>query len=195
MASDDVDPAAAPAPPRTRPGARGEQASRSDYLGCGLWALGFLVLVCVSFAVGVVLRPEDDPTVDLERVGPAGTDYVLQGSIDESLEPCVTLLEDGEEVTGQCGTALGTEERDEPGRYAFTSAELSDGSTLAFAPVPRAAETVVVTLADGSTVEGQVKADDELDEQIYWFAIVADQPVADGTTATLLDVNGNPVEG
>ncbi len=191
MAADD-----APEPEKARPlGPRpgGERASRSDYLGCGVWVLGFVVLVCVSFAVGVVLRPDADPKVDLARVGPADGDYRLVASIDEANDPCVTLFDGDDEVTGQCGIALGTAEVDDTGRYAFTSAELSDGTTVAFGPVPRAAETVVVELADGSTERAQVHADDGLDEDVFWFSLESDEAIAEGSTATLLDLNGNPV--
>jgi hypothetical protein len=179
--------AAARATPRP-----GGSASRSDYMGCGLWALGFVVLVCISFAVGIVLRPEDDPTADLTRVGPADGDYELVGSIDEVDDPCVTLYDGDEEVTGQCGVVLESD-TDEEGRYGFTSAELSDGSTVAFGPVPRDAASVVIELSDGSRPEVPVKVSDELDQDIQWFALETDLTIAEGSEATLLDINGNPV--
>lgn len=170
----------------------GDSASRSDYLGCGVWVLGFVVLVCISFAVGIVLRPEDDPTTDLGRVGPADGDYQLVGSVDEVDDPCVTLFDGDEEVTGQCGVVLESD-AEQSGRYGFTSAELSDGTTVAFGPVPRDAASVVVELSDGSRPETPVKVNDDLDQDVYWFALETDLTIAEGTEAVLLDINGNPV--
>lgn len=184
----------AAAAPRRPPSGRsgGGQASRSDYLGCGLWALGFLVLVVVSFSVGVALRPDDDPeTVTLTSGGSGDSAYVLRAHRDEVDDPCVTLHVGGEEVTGQCGSTVDAspDTEDEAGRYVITSSELPDGTTIAFAPVPREAEVVRLTLADGSRPTVEVRTSETTG--IAWFAYEADSPVAG--PAEVLDGDGDPV--
>lgn len=180
-------------PPRRPPSRRsGGQASRSDYLGCGLWALGFLVLVVVSFSIGVALRPDDDPeTVTLTSGGSGDSAYELQAHRDEVDDPCVTLLVDGEEVTGQCGSTVDASPgaEGEADRYVITSSELPDGTTIAFAPVPREAEVVRLTLVDGSRPTVEVRTSEATG--IAWFAYEADSAVAG--PAEVLDGDGDPV--
>jgi hypothetical protein len=165
--------------------------SRRDYAGCGLWALGFLVLVVVSFSVGVILRPDrGTPQVTLTSGGAGASAYVLVGTVDEADDPCVQLFpaeggrDEGDELTGQCGL-VGAEEGEAP-RYRVTSAELADGTTVAFGPVARRAETVRLPLADGSTATARVRQAEGVD--LRWFVLELDQPV-DGP-AEVLDAAG-----
>lgn len=183
----------APAPaPRRRPARRsGGQASRSDYLGCGLWALGFLVLVVVSFGVGVALRPDGDPeAVTLTSGGSGDSAWELQAHRDEVDDPCVTLLVDGEEVTGQCGSTVDASGSVEGAdRYVITSSELPDGTTVAFAPVAREAEQVRLSLVDGSQPTVEVRTSETTG--IAWFVYEGDQAVAG--PAEVLGGDGDPV--
>lgn len=189
-----ADPPATPRPaprssPGTGPGRRTQQASRSDYRGCALWAGGFLLLVIISFAVGVVLRPDSDSTDGSEAIALAedvdgDASYEIVGRTDEVGEPCVTLRQDGDEVTGQCGyTSLDPEGRT---RFVVTSSELDDGATVAFGPVPALAEQVRLTLADGSTEVVDIRRSPTLG--FSWFMTVTDQGI-DGS-AELLDAAG-----
>jgi hypothetical protein len=168
-------------------------ADRSDYIGCGLWALGFLVLVIVSFVVGSFLRPDDDEgggnvdEVTLAEGGRGDSAYELKGGVDETGDPCVSLQIDGEEVTGQCGFAVGT--GDEADRYVVTSTLLDDGTTVVFAPLPRAAESVRLDMADGSTPE--VDARESTTAGVVWFVYESDSEVAG--PATVLDADGEPL--
>jgi hypothetical protein len=172
------------------------RASRSDYRGCGLWALGFVALVIVSFSVGVVLRPSppeqnaeigpDDVT--LADVGPRSVGYRLIGGRDEADDPCVYLFKLREEVTGQCGVVLNEEGADE-GRYGITSSELEDGTTVVFGPVPEGARTVVLELADGSEPEVEVQSNEDAD--VDFFLYLSEEEVVGA--ATFLGSDGDPV--
>lgn len=191
----DADASAGPNPPTRRASTptRSGKATRRDYTGCGLWALGFLVLVLISFAVGVVLRPDTNPNqgpdaVSLARSVGGDSSYRLVGRTDETEDPCVTLLRGDEEVTGQCGVALSTE-TGQVDRYAVTSSELKDGTTVVFGPVPRQAETVRLDLSDGSQPEVAVRRSDAAG--LSWFTYETDQTVAG--PAEMLDGNGSPV--
>ena len=189
----DEAPTPRPAPrsaPGAGPGRRTQQASRSDYRGCALWAGGFLVLVIVSFAVGVILRPDSDATdgseaITLSEDVDGDASYEIVGRTDEVGEPCVTLRRDGDEVTGQCGyTSVDAEGRT---RFVVTSSELDDGATVAFGPVPALAEQVRLTLADGSTEVVDIRRSPTLG--FSWFMAVTDQDI-DGS-AELLDSVGD----
>ena len=187
-------PAAPPPRPRggpTGPGRRAPQASRSDYRGCALWAGGFLLLVIVSFAVGVVLRPDSDTTDASEAVTLAGSvagddAYELVGRTDEIGDPCVTLRRDGDEVTGQCGFPPSP---DDASRYTVTSSLLDDGTTVVFAPVPPQAEQVRLPLSDGSEPVVDVRRSPSAG--ITWFTYETDLTI-DGP-AEVLDGNGAPL--
>lgn len=173
------------------------KADRSDYLGCGIWAGGFLVLVIVSFAVGVILRPSppeqegaigpDD--IALADVGPRSQGYRLVGGLDEVDDPCVILFKQDEEVTGQCGVNRGEADRGVLGEYAFTSSVLEDGTTAVFGPVPEGTATVVLELADGSGPEVEVERND--DAEVSFFLYVTDQEVVG--PATFLGSDGDPI--
>ncbi|MGI8939702.1 MAG: hypothetical protein ACR2JF_16105 [Iamia sp.] len=186
------DPRPAPAArPTMGPGRRAPQANRGDYTGCALWAGGFLVLVIISFTVGVILRPDSDTTDGSEAVtlasSVAGDDaYEIVGRSDEIGDPCVTLRRDGEEVTGQCGSAL---DIDEPTRYKVTSTVLEDGTTLVFGPVPGQTEQVRLRLEDGSEPVVDVRRSQTAG--FPWFALETDQDI-DGP-AEMLDGNGDPL--
>lgn len=171
------------------PGRRSPQASRGDYTGCAIWAGGFLVLVIISFTVGVILRPDSESTDGSEAVtlasSVAGDDaYEIVGRSDEIGDPCVTLRRDGEEVTGQCGSAL---DIDEPTRYVVTSTVLDDGTTLVFGPAPGQAEQVRLRLEDGSEPVVDVRRSQSAG--FPWFALETDQDI-DGP-AEMLDGNGD----
>lgn len=182
----------APAPAGAGPGRRAPQASRSDYTGCALWAGGFLVLVIISFAVGVILRPDSDSTDGSEAVTLAGEvadddAYEVVGRTDEVGDPCVTLRRDGDEVAGQCGFAV---DDDETARYTVTSATLEDGTTFVFGPVPDQGVQVRLSLADGSEPVVDVRRSETAG--LTWFAYESDQEV-DGP-AQVLDGNGEPIQ-
>jgi len=170
-----------------------QTASRSDYIGCGLWALGFVVLVVVSFIVGSFLRPDDEEgggdvdEITLSEGGRGDSAYALKGGVDETGDPCVSLQIDGEEVTGQCGFAVGT--GDEADRYTVTSTVLEDGTTVVFAPLPRAAESVRLDMADGSTPE--VEARESETAGVVWFVYESESEVAG--PAEVLDADGEPL--
>ncbi len=171
------------------------KASRSDYRGCGLWVLGFFVLVIVSFAIGVLLRPSppeqegaigpDD--IALADVGPRREGYRLVGGLDEVDDPCVILFKLDEEVTGQCGVTLS--EEGEGSRYGITSSVLDDGTTAVFGPVPEGTATVVLELADGSEPGVDVERND--DAEVSFFLYLTDQEVAGA--ATFLGTDGEPI--
>jgi hypothetical protein len=173
------------------------RASRSDYTGCGLWALGFLVLVIVSFAVGIILRPSppdqegsigpDDIT--LTDVGPRSGGYRLVGGLDEADDPCVILFRQNEEITGQCGVAQGEAERADEGRYTITSSELEDGTTAVFGPVPEGTATVVLELGDGTEPEVDVERND--DAEVSFFLFLTEEEVVGA--ATFLGSDGEPI--
>lgn len=173
------------------------KADRSDYMGCGLWVGGFLVLVVISFAVGVILRPDSpEPNgtigpddITLADVGPREGGYRLVGGRDEADDPCVILFRLREEVTGQCGVNQGEADRDEQGRYTITSAELEDGTTAVFGPVPDGTATVVIPLGDGSEPEVAVERNDDAD--VSFFLHLTDQEVTG--SATFLGSDGEPI--
>lgn len=182
-------------PPRDRPGAaRGGQASRSDYVGCGVWALGFLVLAVISFTVGIILRP-DPPGLDKVTFTSGGggeSAYRIEGYRNEDDEPCLMIYVDDQETTGQCGTAIDTTPglaSEEAGRYLITSSRLPDGTTVAFAPVPADTATVVVPLSDGT--EDEVEARTSETTGMQWFVLETDLEVTG--PARMLDANGQPV--
>lgn len=174
-----------------------QKATRSDYVGCGVWVLGFLVLVTISFAVGIVLRPDppeqhaaigpDDIT--LTDVGPREGGYRLVGGRDETGDPCVILFRLRQEVTGQCGVSRGEADRGEEGRYTITSATLDDGTTAVFGPVPDGTATVVLSLGDGSEPEVDVQRDDDAD--VSFFLHLTEEEVTG--SATFLGTDGEPV--
>lgn len=172
------------------------KADRRDYMGCGLWVGGFVVLVVVSFAVGVILRPspaDQDPSIGpdditLADVGPRQAGYRLVGGRDEADDPCVYLFHGREEVTGQCGVVLNEAGADE-GRYGITSSELDDGTTVVFGPVPEGARTVVLDLADGSEPEVEVQSNDDAD--VDFFLYLTDEEVVGA--ATFLGSDGDPI--
>jgi len=215
----EIDPAAEPslAPPadppsgspagRRRPGGAAP-VTRGDYLGCGLWALGFLVLVVVSFGVGAVLRPDGDANeapgaVTLAERGQGENAYRLVGRTDETDAPCVTLLPAGSEESAdaagaegagtegvaQCGLTTRGPDGDEPERYTVSSAELPDGTTVAFGPLPRQADAVRLHLSDGSTPT--IEARRSASAGFSWFVHETDQEI-DGPPE-MLDANGDPV--
>lgn len=165
-------------------------------MGCGLWAGGFLVLVIVSFAVGVILRPDapeqegaigpDDIT--LADVGPREGAYRLVGGRDEVDDPCVILFKGREEVTGQCGVSLSEEGTDEA-RYGITSSELDDGTTAVFGPVPDGTATVVLELGDGTEPEVDVERNDDAD--VSFFLHLTEEDVTGA--ATFLGSDGEPI--
>lgn len=178
------------AAPGAGPGRRTQQASRSDYRGCALWAAGFLVLVIVSFAVGVILRPDSDSTdgsdaVTLSEEVAGDGSYDIVGRIDEFDDVCVTLRRDGEEVTGQCGYTI--QDADGDTSFVVTSSTLDDGATVAFGPVPGLAEQVRLTLADGSTEVVDIRRSETLG--FSWFMAVVDQDIEG--SAELLDAVGD----
>jgi hypothetical protein len=173
------------------------KADRSDYMGCGLWAGGFLVLVIVSFAVGVILRPDtpepngtigpDDIT--LADVGPRADGYRLVGGRDEADDPCVILFRLREEITGQCGVNRGEADRDVEGQYTITSSELEDGTTAVFGPVPDGTATVVLQLGDGSAPDVDVERNDDADVSFFLFRTEEEVTGA----ATFLGSDGEPI--
>lgn len=173
------------------------KADRSDYMGCGLWAGGFLVLVIVSFAVGVILRPDtpepngtigpDDIT--LADVGPRADGYRLVGGRDEADDPCVILFRLREEITGQCGVNRGEADRDVEGQYTITSSELEDGTTAVFGPVPDGTATVVLQLGDGSAPDVDVERNDDADVSFFLFQTEEEVTGA----ATFLGSDGEPI--
>lgn len=170
------------------------RASRQDYLGCGLWALGFLVLVVVSFTVGILLRPDtnDGPGRDgvtLADVGPSAAGYELRGGRDEVDDPCVTLFRDDDEVTGQCGVVLQSDEDPDDGHYGVTSTVLDDGTTLVFGPVPPGTATVVLDLDDGTSPRIDVRTSEQ--GGFDWFVHETDAEVTG--PATMLEADGDPV--
>lgn len=165
-------------------------------MGCGLWVAGFGVLVIISFAVGVILRPSppeqegsigpDDIT--LADVGPREQGYRLVGGLDEVDDPCVILFKLKEEVTGQCGVTL-SEEGADRGRYGITSSVLEDGTTAVFGPVPRGTASVVLELGDGSAPEVDVQRND--DAEVSFFLYLTEEEVVG--SATFLGSDGEPV--
>jgi hypothetical protein len=173
------------------------KADRSDYMGCGIWAGGFLVLVIVSFAIGIILRPSppdqegsigpDDVT--LADVGPRSGGYRLVGGLDEVDDPCVILFRQREEITGQCGLNRGEADRDEEGQYTITSSELEDGTTAVFGPVPAGTRTVVLELGDGSEPEVDVETND--DAEVSFFLYLTEEEVVG--SATFLGSDGEPI--
>lgn len=177
------------------------KADRSDYVGCGLWAAGFLVLVIVSFAVGVMLRPDSEQSdigvqaddITLAHVGADGDGYRLVGDQDEVGDPCVVLFKGKAEVTGQCGYSFGTAERDEEGRYGVTSAELDDGTFVVFAPVPAGTATVTFTLSDGEQADVEVERNESAD--ITFFVYEADRDIEGAATFLATDGETIPAPG
>jgi len=173
------------------------KADRSDYLGCGLWAGGFLVLVVISFAAGVILRPDSEQSdigvqpddIALAEVGRDGDGYRLIGDQDEAGEPCVVLFQRRAEVTGQCGFSVGTATREEEGRYAVTSSELEDGTIVVFAPVPPGTAAVTFALTDGEEVEVAVQENESADISFFVHEAEAD---VEGS-ATFLGTDGEPI--
>lgn len=173
------------------------RASRRDYMGCGMWAGGFLLLVIVSFAIGVILRPDapepngaigpDDIT--LADVGPRADGYRLVGGRDEVDDPCVILFRLREEITGQCGVNRGEADRDVEGQYTITSSELEDGTTAVFGPVPDGTATVVLQLGDGSAPEVDVERNDDADVSFFLFQTEEEVTGA----ATFLGSDGDPI--
>ncbi len=176
--------------------------SGREYLGCGLWMAAFLVLVVLSFTIGLMLRSDGGPDQATLTTGGAGDSaWVLVGGDDEDGEPCVRLFrpgeedEEGAEITGQCGFTdafdggAGREE-EEQRPYLVTSAELADGTTVVFAPVPDGATSVRLHLADGSRPTVDVRRDDDAD--LSWFLYEAAAAV-DGP-AQLLDRAGEVIE-
>ncbi len=165
-------------------------------MGCGLWAGGFLVLVVISFTVGVILRPsppEQEGTIGpdditLADVGPREQGYRLVGGLDEVDDPCVILFRLREEVTGQCGVTL-SEEGATEGRYGITSSVLEDGTTAVFGPVPEGTATVVLELGDGSAPEVDVQRNDDAD--VSFFLYETDEEVVG--SATFLGSDGDPI--
>jgi len=176
-----------PAP--SRPGAGRAGASRRDYVGCGLWALGFLLLVVVSFSIGVALRPDSGGVdrVTLASGGSGDSGWQLEGYVDDDRDHCLTLYVDGDETTGQCGATV--DAGAEVGRYLITSAPLPDGTTVAFAPLPRQAATVVLDLTDGTTATAEVRISETTD--IRWFVHETDSEIAG--PARVLDDAGEPL--
>lgn len=173
-------------PTPTRAGAGRVGASRRDYLGCGALGLGFLLLVIVSFTVGVILRP-DAPGIDeftLTSGGSGDSGWRLVAYLDEDGDQCLRLDVDGTEATGQCGTAVDTTAGAEAGRYLITSSLLPDGTTIAFAPVPRQAATVVLPLDDGTEATAEVRVSETTD--IRWFVTETEQAI-DGPAQILDD--------
>lgn len=174
------------------------KADRSDYVGCGLWAAGFLVLVAISFAVGVILRPDSEQSdlgvqaddITLAEVGPDGAGYRLVGDHDEVDDPCVVLFQRKAEVTGQCGVTL-LEEGAAEGRFGVTSAELDDSTTVVFAPAPDGAASVTFPLSDGSEAEAEVETNESAD--ISFFVYETDQEITG--EATFLGTDGEPLTG
>lgn len=176
-----------------------QSASRSDYIGCGLWAAGFLVLVIVSFAVGVVLRPESDQSdtgvdadsIQLVEVGAEGDGYRLLGDRDEVGDPCVVLFQRRAEVTGQCGFNLGQADRDDDaeGRYSVTSSRLEDDTTVVFGPVPEGTRRVTFALSDGSEADVAVERNQSADVSFFVYESEAD---VEGS-ATFLGPDGEPI--
>lgn len=175
-----------------------QKATRSDYVGCGVWALGFVVLVAVSFAVGVILRPDppeqnaaigpDDIT--LTDVGPREGGYRLVGGRDEADDPCVILFRLRQQVTGQCGFVVTDDSNPDDGRYGITSSILEDGTTAVFGPVPEGTATVVLALGDGSRPEVEVQRNDDAD--VTFFLHLTEEEVT-GDVA-FLGSDGRPVE-
>lgn len=169
--------------------------SRREWTGCGLYVVAFLVVAVIGFLVGAALRPDGGADqVTLTSGGSGASAWVLVGSLDEADDPCVRLFRQGEEdteggeITGQCGL-VGAEEGDEGPRYRITSAELEDGSTVAFGPAPRQAERVRLRLADGSQPTVDVRQASGVD--VRWFVYESDQPI-DGP-AQMLDGAGDPL--
>lgn len=168
--------------------------SRGDYVGCGLWAAGFLVLVAISFTVGIILRPDRDVSsepgaVTLGVSGSGDARYRLIGRIDETNAPCVALVREGAEEVGQCGlTNRGATGEDEE-RFTVTSAELPDGTTVVFGPLPRQAESVRLELADDS--RPTIEARRSQSAGLSWFVHETDQQVTG--PPVMLDGNGEPV--
>jgi hypothetical protein len=178
------EPPASPAP--RRPGSQG--ASRGDYLGCGLWALGIFALVIVSFTVGLALRPggEDDGST-IHESGSGNSAYEIKARLDETRAPCLSLRRDGAEVTAQCGFSPQGEGSE--GRYEVTSTELPNGTTVVFAPLPPGTAKVRLSLADGTTEEVATRRTDA--DDITWF--VAETKSAVDGPAELLTSDGSPV--
>lgn len=188
------------------PGPGSDVVTRRDYFGCGLWAAGFAVLVVVSFTVGVILRPDRAPDANTDGVTLAASvagdsRYQLVGRIDDSDDPCVTLVRkvegapEPEQITAQCGltTPAGADDSADDSadeeRYVVTSSELPDGTTVVFGPVPRAAEAVRLTLSDGSRPEVEVRRSDAAG--LVWFAYETDQDVSG--PPVMVDGNGDEV--
>lgn len=173
------------------------KADRSDYIGCGVWVAGFLVLVVVSFAVGVILRPDSDQSdlgvqaddIALADVGEEGEGYRLLGDQDEADDPCVVLFQRRAEVTGQCGFTLLEEGGSAEGRYGVTSSVLDDGTTVVFAPVPPGTATVTFPLSGGDEAEVDVQVNESAG--ISFFVYETDQEVEG--EATFLGTDGEPI--
>jgi hypothetical protein len=173
------------------------KADRSDYMGCGLWVGGFVVLVIISFAVGVILRPDSEQSdlgvqpddIELADVGPDGEGYRLIGDQDEEDDDCVVLFQRQAEVTGQCGVTLTEEGGAEDGRYGVTSSVLDDGTTVVFGPVPEGTNTVTFALSDGTEAEVEVQTNESAG--ISFFVYETDQEVEG--SATFLGTDGEPI--
>lgn len=175
--------------------------SGREYVGCGLWAAAFLVLVVLSFTVGLMLRPDgrgDQAT--LTRGGEGDSAWVLVGGSDEDGEPCVRLFRPGDEdregaeITGQCGFTdafdQGGPGEEEQRPYVVTSAERPDGTIVVFAPVPTGAASVRLQLADGTRPTVEARRDDDAD--LSWFLYEATTDV-DGPPQ-LLDPAGQVID-
>lgn len=190
------------APPPSRPRFRGtENVSGREYLGCGLWVAAFLVLVVLSFTIGLRLRPDRGADrVTLTTGGAGESAWILVGETDEDGDPCVRLFrpgeedEEGAEITGQCDVTDAFDEggdgEGEPRPYVVTSAELPDGTIVVFAPVPDGAASVRLHLADGSQPTVEARRDDDAD--LSWFLYEATSAV-DGPPQ-LLDSAGTVVD-
>lgn len=176
-----------------------QTASRSDYIGCGMWAGGFLVLVIVSFTIGVILRPDSDQSdtgvttgdIALAEVGRDGDGYRLRGDLDEVDDPCVVLFKDDTEITGQCGFNLGQAERDDDagGQYTVTSSVLEDGTTVVFGPVPDGTQRVTFALSDGEEAAVDVERNDSA--EVSFFVYETDAEVEG--EASFLGSDGEPI--
>lgn len=166
----------APEPPRRHhpPGATPVRDKRKDYIGCGLWALAFLIVGIGGCAAGLALRPdagpkETDPTT-VARGGRGEGAYELLGRTDETGEPCLTLTAGSEEITGQCGYSVsGTDEID----YKATSTTRGN-TTVIFGPVPDEVVKVRLRLEDGSRPEVRTRNADGLPGR--FFVYEADSP-------------------
>ncbi|HYI61204.1 MAG TPA: hypothetical protein VEW93_05305 [Acidimicrobiales bacterium] len=191
-----MEPDPTPSPRRARRRRGGGDVSGREYVGCGLWVAAFVVLVALSFAVGVLLRPDRGPggggdAVTLLREGTGDGAYRLDGYRDEADDPCLELLRPGrdEEVTGQCGFTTSAEGGPEAGRYVVTSSLLPDGTTVVFGPVPRQAEEVRLRLSDGTRPTVTVRRSEQAG--LSWFSHET-RATVDGP-AEVLDGAGDPI--